>query len=302
MASVGTEEDIFQKAIDEARVAKGQGAPGGAPPGKNGTAAPGGKPDGKAGPAKDFTNPDLKGLSPEKNREAAENLARFILRGYAKGIDYGDQQLQVSEKQMLKIRAAGKIDMSTPIPIEGGEISFEEFIRTYNQQTRGTLTVDQEFIDDVLPRLTSVLAKHGQGLSDEQYLIVVFGANIGYNAQKFMAQKAMLREFMSFGLEMTRRNRETGHTVPAYTPPPAPQRTPPPPPPEAPVVPLYNQQTSSPAAEHFETPTWGAKDKMKTLEKASKRNAKGKGAVARRDLSEAPGKKHKHKRQQQRAL
>lgn len=305
VANASQEEDIFQVEIDRARAGKesaagGPSGPGGPPPrsggGKGGGAAP------KGGPSKDYSNPDLKGLSPEKSREAAENLAKLILQGYARVTDFADQQLQVSEKKMLKIRTAGRIDMETPIPIEGGMVSFEEFIRTYNQQTKGTLAVEPEFIEDVLPRLTSVLAKRGQGLSDEQYLLGAFGAHIGINAQKFFAMQSTLRQFMNFGMEMTKRNREDGVQYtgpapsPAYTPPP-PQPAPAPEPAPAPVVPMYEQQMNGGAAQEYSLPEWGGKEKQAALKKAAK---KGQAAAGKKGISvEAPASRRKIRRKNQ---
>lgn len=234
-----------------------------------------------AGPAKvsgePFRNPDMNNLPPEDQHAAAENMSKMIIQGYERGTHLLDGQLQIKEKTVLKIRVAGTIDMDAAlIPIDGGMISFDEFIRTYNEQNVGTVSVSQEFKDDVTPILTRVLAKRGHGLTDEQMLIYMFGSHMAMNLQKFWAQKQTLRAIMDYGREMTKQSRESGEPVPA--PAPAPERTyhqpAPAPSPASNSAPQAQQQDLTPPAgqghtDEYQLPTWGAN--KKALDKAAKR-------------------------------
>lgn len=275
------EVDPFAKAIKDSKAGKAKD-PGGAPG------------PGKAGPAEKseplIANPALKNLSPEQSQMAAANMAKMMMHGYVRANKYADDKLQISEKQLLKIRTAGKIDMETPIPIEGGMVSFEEFLRTFNQQARGTIVVTPEFQEEVLPLLTNVLAKRGAGLSDEQMLLMLVGQDIAAKGQQFIAMKGMLKSFMDFGLEMTKRNNGGREEAPVVqmrnvpSTPAAPDPPPPPPPPPAPPA-ADGARPGQPEANYVDpggTGTdgaiithdlrqWGSQENQKALAKASKK-------------------------------
>ena len=205
-SSVGNEEDIFAAEIAKAKLEKGQ---------QNGKTTESKTGSTNSRPSSsNFENPGLKSLSPEQKQSAAASLAKMIVEGYARLNNFADSRLQISKKTMLKIRSAGKIDMEVPIPIDQGTVTFEEFVNIYNEQTRGTINVDDEFREDVLPRLTNVLAKRGQGLSDEQYLLGAFAMHAGVNFQKFIAQKQTLRAFMDFGIQITNAHRDVATISP----------------------------------------------------------------------------------------
>lgn len=311
-ASPQTEGDPFLEDIAKDRKKKAEEK-------KNQAAGPGnagatGRPGAKTASKVEetpFANPDLQDLSPEKKEEAAANMAKMVMFGYGKLNEFADKKLQISHKRVLKLYSAGKIDPACPIPIDAGKaVSFAQFVDIYNEQIKGTLSVDQEFQDDVLPVLTRVLAKRGHGFSDEQYLMYVFGTHIVTQGQKFMAQQSTLNAFMKYGTEMTdawRQNRPTAQPAephrdpiaPPYTPQPQqPQQTAPPqaqqpaPAAQAPVVPqqqegdyiavyrgdpLYDQyvnRQSGTALQEQALPVFGSEESLKALKKHAKKLAK----------------------------
>lgn len=320
-------EDIARDKKKKAEEKKSQGA---------GTAPGGGKP-GKPGAGKvedtPFVNPDLQDLGPDQKQEAAANMAKMVVFGYVKLNEFADKKLQISHKRVLKLYSAGKIDPACPIPVDAGRaVSFAQFVDIYNEQIKGTLTVEQEFKDDVLPVLTRVLAKRGHGFSDEQYLMYTFGTHMVMQGQKFMAQQSTLNAFMKYGTEMTdswRQNRPVSHpaephrdpVTPAYTPhPQQPQQAPPPhpqpqqqpastPPSQAqqssaqsitvfPGDPLYeeymNRQSGS-AVQQQSLPVFGSAEALKALKKHSKKLDKAKGR-AKSESQVSAGEPPKRKR------
>lgn len=288
------EEDPFKTEINKEKQRQASekaraGAQGGAKPGSG--PAP--------GPSL-VENPGLKDLPPEKKQEAAANLAKLTMFGYEKLHALADKKLQISEKKMLEIRTEGKIDVDgIQIPVEGGVVGFPEFIALYNQQTKGTLTVDREFREDVEPVLTSVLAKHGAGISEEQYLLGAFASHLAVGIQKFIAQRSTMNAIFAFALKMTKDQREgayQGPVVPMHAVPP---QAPPPPPTQpgaaapGPLAPadvpagqgqrpgalvIYPDDPRHPdyvdpgGAAHgeFVLPEWGTKEKRKALREAAR--------------------------------
>ncbi len=276
------EEDPFMKEIkkDQERKASEKRAPAGSAA-KPAAAGPG------------FTNPALVDISPEKKQEAAENLAKLTVIGYENAANFFDKRLQVSQRKLMRIRTAGKIDMDTPIPVEGGVVSFEEFIGTYNEQTKGTIGVDQKFKDQVEPLLASIFAKRGQGLSEEQMLIGLVAQHVIISSQKFIASQQTFRAFMAYATEQSKLSREgrieTARPAAAPYVAPAAQASPGEPPagpsptgggpgPQGPNNdPKYQEFLRREAemgdeagASKYQVRQWGGKDNMSAIRKADK--------------------------------
>jgi hypothetical protein len=133
--------------------------------------------------------------------------------------------------------------LSLPIPIGNGEIiTAGEYVKEYNEQSKGTITVTQKFKDEVMPVLTNVLAKRGIGMSEENellYLVVKDGIAKGFLAYQSLQIK---KDFLNTWKEQTQAQR--GGAISSTPPPP-----PPPPQPtyqEAPPQPTYQQPTHNP--------------------------------------------------------
>lgn len=289
----GKEEDIFRKDIQKQREKVSDHKKVSANPAGSAGAGQG---HGGKKEAEPFSNPGLRDLSPDQKTTAARNLAKMMLYGYERANNFADSKLQISQAKLLKIRLAGKIDLQTIIPIDAEtSVTFEQFIQTYNEQVKGTITVDQEWRDEVEPILVEVLSKYGHGLSPEQHLCGLLVTHVIQQGQKFIAQTQTLNSIMAYGLEMTRLNRE-GQAEPApvrqpasaqkesivtpYTPPPAPDL------PEGALVilpgdPRYEilSLDATGAIQQQQLRQWGGKDNEKAMASAARQNRKrtGKG-------------------------
>jgi hypothetical protein len=282
MSNAAQEEDPFLKEIkkDKERKATEKTTPTGSDAKRSGSAG-------------SFANPAVMDLPPEKKQEAAANLAKLTLIGYENAANFFDGRLQISERKLMRIRTAGKIDMDTPIPVETGTVPFEEFVATYNEQTKGTISVDQKFKDDVEPLLTSIFAKRGQGLSEEQMLIGLVAQHVIVNSQKFIASQQTFKAFLAYATEQSKLAREgkLESTRPGMNAPssaiyqPASAEGPQPNRPAdiaSPVVlhqedPGYQeylrwkqQQSVENGAAQFEMRNWGAKENIGAIDKANR--------------------------------
>ncbi|MGH7250100.1 MAG: hypothetical protein ACREGC_03930, partial [Minisyncoccia bacterium] len=306
MSNAAQEDDPFQKEIKKEKERKSS---------EKTTTSPG-QPK-RSTSLSDFPNPGLVDLPPEKKREAAANLAKLTLIGYENAANFFDSRLQISDRKLMKIRTAGKIDMDTPIPVESGSVPFEEFVATYNEQTKGTIDVDQKFKDDVEPLLTSIFAKRGQGLSEEQMLIGLVAQHVIISSQKFIASRQMVNAFLAYATEQTKIARENNEKPPrpAMTSSPAPTYQPEPTSPspqpnrpngEAPMRavrsedPEYqdylrwkDQQSGEPGAQQYRMREWGGQDNMGAIEKANKMMNKRGNIRASSITSEEPIKRRR---------
>ena len=76
--------------------------------------------------------------------------------------------------------AKGEIDPRTRIPIDtsGNSVSISEFVQDYNEQTAEAIQTTPEFKKKVRPAMVRVFEKRGIGMTDEQFLMYMFGTDI----------------------------------------------------------------------------------------------------------------------------
>lgn len=222
-------------------------------------------------------NPAMNQLGEKEKTMGAEQLAKIIMDVYEQAHDFGNKALQVSDNTLRKLSIDGSIDLSIPIPFEGGYITIGEAIANYNKQNEDTLTVTKEFKKDVMPPLTRVLSKHGAGLTDEQYLMVAFGKDIAIKLVIVTQMRSTMTQLIESLKETTlaTRNGATFQNMPHQRPPQAPappqQDFRPPPPPQAPVDETdYNfthNEAFASTVVRMEVPTTGKDRLMEQREK-----------------------------------
>lgn len=142
-------------------------------------------------------NPEMKNLSKKEQDMAASQAAKMIIHGYEWMHQLGNKWIQVSDKKLAKLQAAGEINLNAMIDYDyGKQISAREFFQEYNTQVENLLTVSQEFKDEVTPVLERVLSKRGIGMTDENMLLVLFGKDIAVKSMLIFQQKAVVKNMI----------------------------------------------------------------------------------------------------------
>jgi hypothetical protein len=159
-------------------------------------------------------NKEMNDLPKKDKHDAADKVAKMILGGYKMANQFVDKKLLFDEKKISKMQMDGEIDLSVIIPISQNEnITADEFIKEFNQQSEGTITVTKEFEDEVTPVLTRVLEKRGIGMTDEQFLIYLFGKDIAMKgfmvSQSLSAKKEMLIMLKEASVGMNKNSNNT---------------------------------------------------------------------------------------------
>jgi hypothetical protein len=149
-------------------------------------------------------NPKMNDMSKKDKHDSAEKVADMIMTGYKWANNFVDERLLFNEKKLMKLQADGEVDLSIQIPFTPTTtLTGEELIQEFNDQTRGTIVVTQEFEDEVKPVLTRVLEKRGVGMSDEQYLIYLFGKDIAMKGFMFSQQLSVKKDMLNMLKEAT---------------------------------------------------------------------------------------------------
>jgi hypothetical protein len=180
----------------------------------------GGKPEEKV--KREPINPEMKNLSKKEQDMAASQAAKMIIHGYEWMHQLGNKWIQVSDKKLSKLQAAGEINLNAMIDYDyGKQISAREFFQEYNTQVENLLTVSQEFKDEVTPILERVLSKRGIGMTDENMLLVLWGKDIAVKSMLIFQQKAVVKNMIE-NIKMA----SMMNQAPAPAPTPAPVPTP----------------------------------------------------------------------------
>jgi hypothetical protein len=175
-------------------------------------------------------NPSLNEVPNEDKKMAAKHLTNLIMDAYEQIHVFANYSLKFPERKINKLVQDGEIDLNAPIVYDyGSTITGGDFIKEFNDQTKDTLKVTDEFKKDVKPVLQRVLEKRGAGLTDEQYLIYAFGKDAALKGVTFFQIKQQMKDVIETMKEHTQAYREATAAAQqgAYTPPPT---TPPPPP------------------------------------------------------------------------
>jgi hypothetical protein len=174
----------------------------------------------------------------------------MIMGAYKWGNEFADKKLLFDEKKIMKLQQEGEIDLSVEVPISpSASVTAGEFIQEYNEQSKGTISVSNQFEEETLPVLTRVLEKKGVGMTDENYLLYLFGKDIlvkGFMVQQSLSVK---KDMLNMLKEATM---SRGQFVPSTPPPPQPQQK---------YEPQYEPQTQqqySPPPTTYKEPSFNA--------------------------------------------
>jgi len=166
-------------------------------------------------------NPEMKSIPKKETEFAAKQAAQMIIQGYEWAHGFANNGLKISERKLNQLQAEGEINLNAMISYEYGKtMRAGEFFQVYNQQVTNVLTVSDEFKEEVTPVLERVLAKRGIGLTDEQYLIYLFGKDIAAKSVLFFQHRATLNHM----LETIKAASTSQYAQQAPSPQPQPQR------------------------------------------------------------------------------
>jgi hypothetical protein len=204
-------------------------------------------------------NKEYKEMSTKDKNDASERLVDMCITGYKALNGFVDTKIQFDERKLNKMALEGEIDLNMEVPVSPTDsVTLQEFVREYNDQSKGTITVSKEFEEEIRPPLQRIFAKRGIGMTDEQYVGYILLKDIiakGFIVKQSLSVK---KEYLEMFKEQTALLRQ-GVQMPQPTPtaPPPTQQAPPPPPveptesfyqpytPETNVNDFVNQMTGS---------------------------------------------------------
>jgi len=149
------------------------------------------------GEEKATINPSLNEVPNEDKKMAAKHLTNLIIDGYVQANAFANYGVRFSESKINKMVSNGEINLDAPVTYDyGREISGREFVKSFNEQTKDTFTVSDEFKREVKPILQRVLEKKGAGLTDEQMLIYLFTKDVAIKGVQFYQIRKQMNDVL----------------------------------------------------------------------------------------------------------
>lgn len=148
-------------------------------------------------------NPQAKQMTTKDKRLASKRVADMLMTAYKWVNRFADSSLQFNERKVSKMVSNGELDLSVQVPISPNEtISAGEFIQEYNDQSRNTIVVTNEFEEEVMPVLIDVLEEEGITMTKKQELAFIVGQDIAVKGfmmyQSLQVKKDMLKMMTEF--------------------------------------------------------------------------------------------------------
>lgn len=152
----------------------------------------------------DVTNEKVNQLDGKEKKVAVSSLVGTILDGYEMLHGVAAEKAKINEQKFGQQIMEGVIDPELPLQSQSGEmITPPEMVQSYNKQVEELFEYDKGFNEKVQPAMERVFAKKGWGLTDEQFLMIQFGKDIGTKAMMFAGMKKQSNQMMSMMASMT---------------------------------------------------------------------------------------------------
>ncbi len=126
-------------------------------------------------------------------KKAAKQLTDMVLEGYSGICQFAGGFANMKEDQLFKMASDGKIDLQMAVPVSPQEsVGVVDFVDSFNTQINEAMEVTDEFKDSVREPMTRIFSKKGVGMTDEQFLLVMFGKDIVTKTATTIALKRQL--------------------------------------------------------------------------------------------------------------
>jgi hypothetical protein len=171
--------------------------------------------EGGGEPFADLSNPALNDLNSKDKKIACESLVDTALDTYEQLHKFAQYSVKVDEEELQLKHQQGKIDLTEQIPVsETQNMSVGEFMGQFNKQSEEALAYDQEFGVKVRPAMIRVFMKRGWGMSDEQFLMYMFGKDIAIKVGIMYQLKKTISSTLDQLEKAHKQNKARGYSPP----------------------------------------------------------------------------------------
>ena len=174
-------------------------------------------------------NPVINDLDDREKKASSEALVDTVLDVYESLHQFGANAVKFSEDEMRKLILEGKIDPNRLVTVDesGSQVTISQFVSEFNAQVDEAIAPDPSFRKKVTPVMVRVFMKRGWGMTDEQYLMALFGKDIFSKAAIGIGLRKSINMVISTLID-EKETQRLEQEMASMPPKPAPQPTPPP--------------------------------------------------------------------------
>jgi len=160
------------------------------------------------------SNSALNEMDPAGKRMAAEQLVDLVLKGYSRLLDLGKWYVRVDKEEIMELQMEGKNSPSFTLPMDDTgkvQITLEEYVTTFNTQSNEALSVSQDFITKVREPMIRICIKKGWGVTDEEYLIYLWGEELAVKGSMIVGFKRSMNKTITLWTKLYYTHTERDH-------------------------------------------------------------------------------------------
>ena len=124
-------------------------------------------------------NPYVENLDKKEQKMASQAMVDAVLNGYGQLKNYSNRFLQIPKAKLEKLIKLGEIDPNIMIPLGNNQsVPLMQYVDMYNAETEGTISMSQEFKENVEAPLLRIFMKRNIGMSDEGLVGYYFATDL----------------------------------------------------------------------------------------------------------------------------
>lgn len=156
-----------------------------------------------------ISNPHLNDLDDKEKKAGAEHLVTGVFEAYKVLLGAGAHFSKIKEEKVQERIMKGDIDNELRVPIseDGTEVNVLEYAQANNQQVEELFKFDPAFEKKVKPAMIREFSKRGYGLTDIQYIGVMWAKEIGTKAVLMMSLRKQGNFMLNQFAEMSKQYR-----------------------------------------------------------------------------------------------
>lgn len=131
-------------------------------------------------PMGNLSNPQMNEMDDKAKRIASTQMVDLFLDLYANAHQWVKPMARIKEKKIIELEAKGLIDATDTLQVDqdGTRITARELVSSTNESIDNILTPDPTFNGKVREPMIREFSKRGWGLTDMQYILMMFGQDI----------------------------------------------------------------------------------------------------------------------------
>lgn len=156
-------------------------------------------------------NPEMTELGEKEKKIAATQMVDMILGLYESAHHWVKPAVKIKDKKLIELEAKGIIDPTDTLPIDeaGTQVTARQLVAQTNQSIEIALTPDPTFNGKVREPMIREFTKRGLGVTDLQYILIMFGQDIAMKGSMVYGLKKGMNQILDIYKDKQKERKES---------------------------------------------------------------------------------------------